>query len=676
MTEAAPIRISNSEIQVYKDCKRRWWLSYYRRLRPNTSSYTGALALGSRIHAALDNYYANDVPLLEAHVQLVAADREKLEAEFRDTFDLDAEADLGRIMLEGYLEWVEENGIDAELEMISTEEIIEMPLLDGKVILQGKIDMRVRRKADGVRMFRDFKAQPLSEPVATPQGWSAIGDLKKNDFVLGSDFQPVRVIGTYDLGEDVVYKITFNDGSFVRASGDHYWTIERLGKTITVTTKELNALSYVRDRIKPIITIVEEDSLDTDFKLHPYVLGAWIGDGVRSPYFRSNIQLKTDEELSWRARIGIGSVEVANEISKHTGAVVVKSKDIRYKSDFYGVNPNIGNELKKLGLVECYSKDRFIPAAYLRSSYNQRLELLKGLMDTDGAVGTHQNTVYYLTMSERLANDVAELVRSLGGWSRVTKGITPTGYTMPDGTKVSTGNFAWRVSIRVGVNPFGFNKKRLDSWEQWQASSRTKRRPRLEFARDKLVNSVVEDGKEQVRCIKVEAADSLYITRGLTLTHNTVGGSFTDFAALAHMNEQIMTYMLLETAQNKAGERSEGGIFTLLKKVKRTAKAAPPFYEQIEVRHNIFTMRSFWQRMHGVLYDMVDTREALDAGGDHRFVAYPHATKDCKWKCSFFTICPMFDDGSAAEAVLEDKFTVGNPYAYYGSDPDEKKGNA
>lgn len=307
-----PIRISNSEIQTFKDCRRRWWLGYYRRLQPNTQSFTGALALGSRIHAALDMYYSTDTPLLEAHTSLVATDKAALEAQFRDTFDLDAEADLGRIMLEGYLEWVETEGIDAELEMISTEEIIEMPLLNGKVILQGKIDMRVRRKADGVRMFRDFK---------------------------------------------------------------------------------------------------------------------------------------------------------------------------------------------------------------------------------------------------------------------------------------------------------------------------------------------------------------------------TVGGSFTDFTALAHMNEQIMTYMLLEAAQNKEGERSEGGIFTMLKKVKRSSRATPPFYEQMEVRHNAFTMRSFWQRIHGVLGDMMNAREALDAGADHRFVVYPHATRDCKWKCSFFSICPMFDDGSAAEAVLEDAFSAKDPYAYYGV-VEEKKGNA
>lgn len=313
MTEMTqePLRISNSEMQTFKDCRRKWWLSYYRRLRPQMENMTGALALGSRIHAALDDHYAKGIPLLEAHAIHVENDKLKLESQMRDTYDLESEAELGRIMLEGYLEWVEENGIDAELEMISTEEIIEMPMFDGKVILQGKIDMRVRRKADGVRMFRDFK---------------------------------------------------------------------------------------------------------------------------------------------------------------------------------------------------------------------------------------------------------------------------------------------------------------------------------------------------------------------------TVGGSFTDFASMAHMNEQILTYMTLEAAQNKEGERSEGGIFTMLKKVKRSANARPPFYEQMEVRHNVFALRNFWQRLHGTIGDMLNVRKALDEGVTHQLVAYPRPSRDCKWKCPFFALCPMFDDGSAVESAISDSYVVSNPYDYYGN-TEEKKGS-
>jgi len=161
-----------------KDCRRRWWLTYYRRLKPKVQNFTGALALGSRIHEALDRHYSTGQDLLEAHTDLIREDMKKMSDSYRDTTSLESEADLGRIMLEGYLEWVEENGIDAELDIISTEEKISIPLFNGEVELQGKLDMRVRRKIDGVRMFRDFKTvggslsdfanlAPMNEQVLT-----------------------------------------------------------------------------------------------------------------------------------------------------------------------------------------------------------------------------------------------------------------------------------------------------------------------------------------------------------------------------------------------------------------------------------------------------------------------------------------------------------------------------
>ena len=152
----------------------------------------------------------------------------------------------------------------------------------------------------------------------------------------------------------------------------------------------------------------------------------------------------------------------------------------------------------------------------------------------------------------------------------------------------------------------------------------------------------------------------------------TVGGSFVQFAATAHLNEQILTYMMLEAAKSEGtGERSDGGLFTLLKKVKRTANAKPPFYEQFEVRHNIFTMRAFWTRIHGTITDLMRTKTALDSGESHLAVAYPRPSQDCTWKCPFFAVCPLMDDGSAAEGMITNLFEVADPYAYYG-DADKK----
>lgn len=304
------VRLSNSELQTFKDCRRRWWLTYYRRLQPRYKETTGALALGSRIHEALDQYYSKGVPLLQAHSDLVEHDRILMADQMFGIETLEKEAELGRIMLEGYLQWVEEEGIDAELEMISTEEQITAPLFNGEVELTGKLDMRVRRKADGVRFFRDFK---------------------------------------------------------------------------------------------------------------------------------------------------------------------------------------------------------------------------------------------------------------------------------------------------------------------------------------------------------------------------TVGGSLSDFANLAPMNEQILTYMLLESTKADEEQRVEGGIFTMLKKVRRSAAAKPPFYDQVVVRHNVFALRAFWNRIHGTIADLMRVRKSLDEGEAHTFVAYPRPTRDCKWKCQFFAICPLMDDGSAAEEALSDMFVEGDPYGYYNTS--EAKGS-
>ena len=83
-------------------------------------------------------------------------------------------------------------------------------------------------------------------------------------------------------------------------------------------------------------------------------------------------------------------------------------------------------------------------------------------------------------------------------------------------------------------------------------------------------------------------------------------------------------------------------------------------------------MRSFWNRIHGTIADLMNVRKALDTGAEPSYVAYPRPTRDCKWKCQFFAICPMFDDGSAAEQAISEMYEESDPYAYYNTD---KKGS-
>src|SRR4030095_647767 len=153
--------------------------------------------------------------------------------------------------------------------------------------------------------------------------------------------------------------------------------------------------------------------------------------------------------------------------------------------------------------------------------------------------------------------------------------------------------------------------------------------------------------------------------RHALLDHKTAA-SFNSYYETSHMSEQLMLYVLLEKLDTENGDpKVDGGIYNLIKKVKRSGTAKPPFYERMDVRFNDKTLQSFWIRTMGTIRDIMELRDRLDAGEDHRFYAYPSPTKDCTWKCPFFQVCPMFDDGSSAEAMIEEFFEQSDPNARY-----------
>jgi RecB family exonuclease len=144
--------------------------------------------------------------------------------------------------------------------------------------------------------------------------------------------------------------------------------------------------------------------------------------------------------------------------------------------------------------------------------------------------------------------------------------------------------------------------------------------------------------------------------------------NFDDFTATAHMAPQLLSYMTLDHASGDPRTRVDGGIYRLLRKVKRGPRAVPPFYRELTIRHNVFFLRSFWRRLQGTLTQMYEARRALENGEAHQFWAYPTPTRTCSWDCAFLRICPMFDDGSGVEHALADEYVRGDPYDYYRSE--------
>lgn len=142
--------------------------------------------------------------------------------------------------------------------------------------------------------------------------------------------------------------------------------------------------------------------------------------------------------------------------------------------------------------------------------------------------------------------------------------------------------------------------------------------------------------------------------------------NFPDLQRSLNQTEQMPTYLILDRVEASSdGQYVQGGMYNGLRKVKRTATAKPPFYERFTKTYNDHELESQWVKIQANMRTIDETTARLDAGEDHRFAAPPHPTRDCHWKCEFYPVCPMFDDGSRAEDMLEAHYEVGDQLDRY-----------
>lgn len=136
-------------------------------------------------------------------------------------------------------------------------------------------------------------------------------------------------------------------------------------------------------------------------------------------------------------------------------------------------------------------------------------------------------------------------------------------------------------------------------------------------------------------------------------------------ADLIVLDPQMRIYSAL-LALSSSGRRTDGALYTMMLRSKRTARARGPFYEQIYIRYNTDEQQNMLTRVIGILADMDQVIRQLDAGVDHRLVAYPNPMTDrCAWDCPYTQVCPLFDDGSRVEAAMEANYVKNaDPYSY------------
>lgn len=380
------------------------------------------------------------------------------------------------------------------------------------------------------------RAQTLDSIIKTPNGDITFKDIKVGTEIFDPDGGVQSIIGVHDIYEGDVYEVTIGDRK-VKVDSQHLFTvIDHHGRERVLDVEYLKDY-YIRDRknshhqydnTKP------ERSLEYKFKvknvapvrypakslpIHPYLLGLLLGDGT----FRNNV------------RLGMRDLDAIVR-----GCDLQGLHDVVYKqpkTGYYEVNlGKLTKVLKELGLYNTTSDTKFIPSMYLTSSVEQRLELLRGLLDTDGYCKASKNscTIEYTTVSSRLKDGVTELVKSLGG--NITVSTKSGKYTKDD--KTVECKLVYRCYIYMNINPF------------WVA------RKAKEFVPKKLLYNFITDikplGKQPVRCISVSSATQCYITDDYIRTHNTGKSVSTSVIACRELAVPFSSTILLTPTFNNA----------------------------------------------------------------------------------------------------------------------------
>ena len=359
------------------------------------------------------------------------------------------------------------------------------------------------------------KGHPLWEKVLTPEGWTTVGSLREGDYVIGSDGTPTRVLRVFERGVLPVYRVTFTDRSSVVVDGDHLWEVQYApGKTYVRSTRELMNVRF-SDRWIPIVQPVEFEP--KEFLLDPYMVGGLLADG-HLPETKGVIWTKNEQNV----------IDAMSLAADRSGLVLEEATCRTSTARRFRFNPkesegaSIRERLRMLGLLGHLSGSKFIPGEYLLGSVDQRRELLAGLMDGDGSVRGGRGYAWYSTKSAQLATDVEQLCWSLGVYARKhfirsRKGDASKEY--------------WQVTIRGRYNPF-----KASSWvDKYTGGSESANR---------TFHSIEPAGMEEVRCLMVEAENSLYVTKDYIVTHNT---STATWLAIKNEAESVLVVAPLRT---------------------------------------------------------------------------------------------------------------------------------
>ncbi len=350
-----------------------------------------------------------------------------------------------------------------------------------------------------------------------------MGQVKVGDLVLDEAGRPCRVTNKFSPKSDEQYRITFSDGNFIDACADHQWLTWThaarkafLRSPYEDTTRfpenwpqwrlrrrSLNAVEAPQPRIRTTKAILATlrhgkrgdrnhcipccaplELPEARLPIMPYTLGAWLGDGASAG---ATITCHESDQLHTRAMIEADGFETTD----------------RKNPQAFGVL-GLHALLRVAGLL--YNKH--VPLGYLRASKDQRLALLRGLMDSDGNV-EQGSTVAFVNTNKVIVDAVEELVHSLGMKTRIWSGVGEC-----DG---KLGKQFWRIQFTPTINPFSMPRKAARIVLGGNQSLRNYHR---------MIVSVEPIDPVPMSCITVDSPNSMYLAgNAMVPTHNSRCGA-------------------------------------------------------------------------------------------------------------------------------------------------------
>jgi len=367
------------------------------------------------------------------------------------------------------------------------------------------------------------KATGLDEVIQTSTGWVKMRDIKVGDKAYGRDGKLHNIVAIHPQGKKRTYRLKLIDGRSVECCEDHLWVVKYQKRERTFSTKELfdrklklqskeSTSSCNYPYSIPNCEAIQYEK--QDLLIDPYILGCLLGDGsMKGPTPR----ISSDDDFIIQQFCNIlDDFTISRDKTNNNYTIVDNDKcyvecDNRWnKKHIAKVGNRLHQDIKQLKLnVNC--KAKFIPEEYKRGSIEQRLEIVRGLMDTDGSINKYGSSEFTNTC-EQLVDDLIEILRSLGiTCTKSQDNREGEKHILPQGTEGTRGHY-FRVFINTSEPIFKLPRK-LDRISN-----------NISTSREKYV-SIVEvektDEYQDMQCITVDNPDHTYITTNHVVTHNS-----------------------------------------------------------------------------------------------------------------------------------------------------------